>query len=148
VLTRLFEDKTSFNAVDALAVETLAGACREVGPRSDYGPSPGGSPRGAYLVKTKPRACISRFFYIVITIAIGQKTGGEKSFCHGDYHGSGQNTVLRLMGFCQVITMAVRQKTGSGEGFCHGDTMAVGQKTGSGEGFSHGDTMAVGQTRF
>ena len=100
MLTRLFEDKTSFNAVDALAVETLAGACREVGPRSDYGPSPGGSPRGAYLVKTKPRACISRFFYIVITIAIGQKTGGEKSFCHGDYHGSGQNTVLRLMGFC------------------------------------------------
>ena len=37
----LFEDKPSFNAVDALAVETLAGACREVGPRSDYGPSPG-----------------------------------------------------------------------------------------------------------
>jgi hypothetical protein len=51
-------------------------------------------------VKTKSRACISSFFYIVTTMAIGQKTGGGEGFCHGDYHGSGQNTVLRLMGFC------------------------------------------------
>jgi hypothetical protein len=51
-------------------------------------------------VKTKSRACISSFFYIVTTMAIGHKTGGGEGFCHGHYHGSGQNTVLRLMGFC------------------------------------------------
>ena len=31
---------------------------------------------------------------MVITLAVGQKTMSGESFCHGDYHGSGQNTVL------------------------------------------------------
>ena len=36
----------------------------------------------------------------MITIAIGQKTGSGEGFCHGDYHGNGQNTVLKVEGFC------------------------------------------------
>ena len=36
----------------------------------------------------------------MITMAIGQKTGSGEGFCHGDYHGNGQNTVLKVGGFC------------------------------------------------
>ena len=43
----------------------------------------------------------------MITMAIGQKTGSGEGFCHGDYHGNGQNTVLKVEVFALVITLAV-----------------------------------------
>ena len=53
-------------------------------------------------VKTKPRTCISRFYYIVTTISIGEKTGAGEGFSHDYYHCSGLNKLLRLIGFRHV----------------------------------------------
>ena len=44
---------------------------------------------------------------MVITMAVGQKTGSGEGFCHGDYHGNKQNTVLKVKVFALVITLAV-----------------------------------------
>ena len=69
-------------------------------------------------VKTKPRTCISRFYYIVTTISIGEKTGAGEGFSYDYYHCSELNKLLRLIGFRHVDYHGFgTQKLGAGKVF-------------------------------